>query len=475
MKRQPVLLIVDDEKNTREGLARALRGDFEVHTAEDAENALRLLRGRAIDVVISDVRMPGMDGLDLIERVLTMPNAPTCILITAYGNIQTAVEGMKRGAFEILTKPLNLEHLDLTVRRALHTRNMEDENRQLRQQLTDKYGFANLIGQSSSMQHVFEMIRQVAPAQTTVLIQGASGTGKEMVAHAIHQMSARAKGPFIAVHCAALSETLLESELFGHEKGAFTGAGERRRGRFEMADGGTLFLDEVSEVSPAVQVKLLRVLEEREFERVGGQATVEVDIRLIVATNRNLKEQVAKGSFREDLFFRLDVVTIELPPLRERQGDIALLCRHFIQEFNKRNKKNITAIDPAALEILEAYSWPGNVRELRNVMEKMVVLSHGSQLSVGDIPAPIRNASLETKDPRAALETNNPHAALEQPMTLDEAEKIMILKTLKTFDGNRSQAARQLGISRRTLQRKLHEYFGEEPPPDTEPYPEPRP
>lgn len=459
MKRKAVILVVDDEKNTRDGLARALRHEYEVITAADATEALNVLRDRTVDVVISDVRMPGMNGLDLIERVLIAPHAPACILITAYGNVETAVEAMKRGAYEILTKPLNLEHLELTVRRALHTHHVEDENRRLREQLTDKFGMENIIGNSPAMQTVFEIVRQVAPTQATVLIQGSSGTGKEMIAQSLHQMSSRAHGPFIAVHCAALSESLLESELFGHEKGAFTGAGDRRRGRFEMADGGTLLLDEISEISPTVQVKLLRVLEERCFERVGGQSTVEVDIRLIAATNRNLKQEVAQGRFREDLFFRLDVVTIELPSLRERQGDIALLCRHFIKEFSDQNNKSINAIDPAAMEILEAYAWPGNVRELRNVIEKMVVLSHGSQLSVGDIPAAIRNAAIKSQAPIPE--------ALSRPITLQEAEKILIIQALKTCAGNRSQAARQLGVSRRTLQRKLHDYFGNELPPET--------
>ncbi len=463
MKKQPVLLIVDDEKNTRDGLERALRRDYEIITAEDAASALRVLRERTVDGVISDVRMPGMSGLDLIERVLTAPHAPVCILVTAYGNVETAVAAMKRGAYEILTKPLNLEHLELTIRRALHARQMEAENRQLREQLTDKFGMENIIGQSPAMQTVFEMIRQVAPTQATVLIQGSSGTGKEMVAQALHHLSPRARAPFVAVHCAALSETLLESELFGHEKGAFTGATDRRRGRFELADGGTLFLDEISEISPAVQVKLLRVLEERNFERVGGQSTVEVDIRLVAATNRNLKERVAQGLFRDDLFFRLDVVTIELPALRDRKNDIALLCRHFIGEYSAINHKDVTSIDPAAMEILEAYAWPGNVRELRNVIEKMVVLSHGARLSVGDIPAAIRNA---------ALDAPTPSPDLDKPMTLHEAERILILQALKTCNGNRSQAARQLGITRRTLQRKWHEYFGETIPDDSDEAPE---
>ncbi len=463
MNRQPVVLIVDDEKNTRDGLSRALRRDYEILTAENGTVALRVLQEHHVDVVISDVRMPGMDGLELIERVLISPHAPVCILITAYGNVQTAVEAMKRGAYEILTKPLNLEHLELTVRRALHARNVEDENRQLRAQLTDKFGLENIVGQSPEMQSVFETVRQVAPTQATVLIQGDSGTGKEMIAQALHHLSPRAHGPFIAVHCAALSENLLESELFGHEKGAFTSASNRRRGRFEMADGGTLFLDEISEISPSVQVKLLRVLEERCFERVGGQDTVKVDIRLLAATNRNLKQEVAAGRFREDLFFRLDVVTIEIPPLRERPSDIALLCRHFMKEFSERNQKPVDSIDPAALEILESYAWPGNVRELRNVIEKMVVLSYGSQLSVGDIPASIRNAALD----KPSLPN-----ALDHPLRLDEAEKILILQALKMWNGNRSQAARQLGISRRTLQRKLHEYFGDKVPPESPESPE---
>lgn len=450
---RPTVLIVEDDKSTREGLSRALH-KYRVLNAESGERALGILNTEDVDVLLSDLRMPGMDGLTLLQRALASHPHLVTILLTAYGNVETAVEAMKKGAFDFLTKPVNLDHLELLIQRALRSAQMENENTRLRQQLDSKYGLENIIGNSPAMLSVFDVIRQAAPTQATVLIQGPSGTGKELVAHAIHQLSPRSRGPFVAVHCAALSPTLLESELFGHEKGAFTGATARRRGRFEQADGGTLFLDEVSEIDSAVQVKLLRILEEHTFERVGGNATVDVDMRLVAATNRNLKEQVERGLFREDLYFRLDVVTVNLPPLRERPEDISLLCHHFIGEFNRHNEKQIEGITADAVALLATYDWPGNVRELRNTIEKMAVLSRNRKLTARDVPPNIR----EHGPPRGAARDVSAPSAGPEGDSLANVEKHMILDALSRNGNNRTLAARQLGISRRTLHRKLKQY-----------------
>ena len=452
MTAKPVLLIVDDEKNAREGLARALQRTYEVLLAENGTRALDLLRTRPVDLMLSDVRMPGMDGITLLQRCLALPHPPICIMLTAYGSIELAVEAMKRGAFDFLTKPINLDHLDILLKRALRSRDVEAENRSLHEQLNAKFGLENIIGQSAAMHEVFDTIRQVADSRATVLIEGESGTGKELVAHAIHRLSGRAKGPYVAVHCAALSATLLESELFGHEKGAYTGATERRRGRFELADGGSLFLDEIGEIDAAIQVKILRVLEERNFERVGGQETIETDTRLIAATNRNLRAMVEKGTFREDLFYRLFVVVIRIPPLRERPEDIPLLIQHFLQQSAKENNRTIEAITPDALHVLSAYPWPGNVRELRNAIERMVVLTRSPRITLRDVPAEIRDNKTAVT---ASVAMPTPGAP---PLSIDEAEKNLIAKALKATNGNRTLAAKQLGISRRTLHRKLNEY-----------------
>jgi DNA-binding NtrC family response regulator len=454
MKTRPRILIVDDDKNTREGLARALSPDYTVTLAESGERALSLLDESAVDIMLSDVRMPGMDGMTLLQRALARTPAPISIMLTAYGNVETAVEAMKRGAYDFLMKPVNLDYLDMLLKRALRSREVEDENVSLKEELDDRYGLENMIGNSQAMREVFEVVKQAAPTNATVLLQGESGTGKELVAHAIHRLSPRRNGPFIAVHCAALSPTLLESELFGHEKGAFTGAVERRRGRFEMADGGTLFLDEVSEIDPAIQVKLLRVLEERRFERVGGSETLEVDIRLIAATNRNLKALADEGRFRSDLYFRLDVVGVVLPLLRDRAEDIPLLAYHFLREFAHKNGKPLADITPEAMQIFSAYSWPGNVRELRNAIERMVVLARGSKLTARDVPVNIRNAVQAEAGQGRGPEL----AAVGAAASLASNEKALIYSALRRFKGNRTQAAAQLGISRRTLQRKLKEY-----------------
>ncbi len=457
------ILIVDDDKSTRDGLARALSGAYEVLTAESGDRALSLLLTRTVDVLLSDVRMPGMDGLTLLQRALAHQAQLICILLTAYGGVDTAVEAMKRGAYDFLMKPVNLDHLDLLLQRALRSRAVEFENDRLRQQLDDKYGMENIVGNSQAMRQVFETIQQAAPTQATILIQGPSGTGKELVAHAIHRLSPRARGPLVAVHCAALSSTLLESELFGHERGAFTGAVARRRGRFEQADGGTLFLDEISEIDASVQVKLLRVLEERSFERVGGDECVEVDIRLVAATNKDLRQLVAAGKFREDLFFRLDVVTLNLPPLAARVDDIPLLCNHFLHEFTARNNKVITAITPDAMQALTAYAWPGNVRELRNTIEKTVVLARGDRITLRELPAAIREAAHAGVDKRTAA--GGGAADSQAGGSLADVEKQLIRATLRQHDDNRTRAAVALGISRRTLHRKLREYAVADAPP----------
>ncbi len=452
------ILIVDDEKSTREGLARALDLHYRVLLAENAARALAALDADEVDVVLSDVRMPGMDGLELMRRARERPHAPLFILLTAYGSIETAVEAMRQGAYDFLTKPVNLDRLELLLHRALEARDMARENRRLKEQLDTRYELDHLIGRSPAMVEVIKTIRQVAPTRATVLIEGESGTGKELVAQALHRLSPRGRGPFVAVHCAALAPTLLESELFGHERGAFTGAVDQRAGRFELADGGTLLLDEIGEIDASVQVKILRVLEERRFERVGGNRTLEVDVRLLAATNRNLRDRVAAGAFREDLFFRLNVVSITLPPLRERPGDIPLLASRFVRELAAENGRTIEGVDPAVIERFEAHAWPGNVRELRNVIERMVVLSRGDRLTMADLPPVLRGpvAVAPAAVPAPVANTGSPEGATSA--TLSDIECQAIQEALRRQGGNRVRAARELGISRRTLHRKLNEY-----------------
>ncbi len=458
---RPVVLVVDDDRNTREGLERALRRTYEVCTAESAQRALDILSERHVDVLLSDVRMPGMDGITLMQRAMARAPDLVCILLTAYGSVETAVSAMKSGARDFLMKPVNLDHLELLLDRSLRSRQVEAENVRLKAQLDRRYGMETIVGNSPAMEELFDTIRQAAPTQATILITGETGTGKELVAHAVHRLSPRAKAPFVAVHCAALASNILESELFGHEKGAFTGAIARRRGRFEMADGGTLFLDEISEIDASIQVKLLRVLEERKFERVGGNENVEVDIRLIAATNRDLREQVAAGKFREDLYFRLDVVNIHLPPLRDRADDVALLCNQFLAEFNAKHGKALGAITPETCNLLAAYAWPGNVRELRNTIEKMVVLSRGDALAPRDIPRHIREAVRDAgyRSPGAARRA----ATILPGDSLASAERRLIEAALDRTQHNVTRAAGELGISRRTLHRKLKEYRDETP------------
>ena len=438
---------MDDERNTREGLQRALQDRYDVLLAEDSQKAVQTLESTPVDVMLTDLRMPGVDGMGLLRRAMSLTNPPVCIMMTAYGSIENAVQAMQAGAYHYITKPVNLDELELVIQRALHSRRIETENVNLREQINHKFGLENIIGEAPPMQQVFETIRQVAPSRATVLITGETGTGKELIAKAIHNLSPRKNAAFIAVHAAALPTSLLESELFGHEKGSFTGAVERRIGRFELADGGTLFLDEVGELEPQMQVKLLRVLEERAFERVGGAKTLQVDVRLVAATNKQLKKLVSEGKFRDDLFYRLSVVTVDLPPLRERREDIPLLVREFLQEFGRENGKQVRELTPEALNMLLAYDWPGNVRELRNAIEQMVVLARAERLTVRDVPAAIRGG--------ADLTMIN---VVRPGMTVEDAERQLIVQALKEMDGNRTKAAQKIGISRRTLHRKLKEY-----------------
>ncbi len=447
--KRPTILIVDDERLQRDGLQRALEDRYDVLAADDVSKATGILETQPVDVLLTDLRMPGDDGLKLLRRAGSLSNPPVSIMMTAYGSIENAVEAMKAGAYHYVTKPVNLDELDLVIGRALKSRQIEAENVNLHEQLDQKFGLENLIGQSPAMLQMFDIIRQVAPTRASVLITGETGTGKELVAHAVHNLSPRKGGPFIAVHAAALPTTLLESELFGHEKGAFTGAVERRAGRFEMADGGTIFLDEVGELEPAMQVKLLRVLEERKFERVGGNKTIEVDVRLVAATNRDLKKMVAEGKFRDDLFYRLSVVTVGLPPLRERRDDVPLLVATFNRQYSEENNVPVREITQEAINLLMAYDWPGNVRELRNALEQMVVLARGDRLTVRDIPAPIRTGADLTK-----ISVVRPGVT----MTVEEAERQLIVQALKETNGNRTKAADKIGMSRRTLHRKLKQY-----------------
>jgi DNA-binding NtrC family response regulator len=446
------LLIVDDEKPTREGLRAALEHRYDVYLADDAKAAMELLEKGHFDVLLTDFRLPNEDGMNLIRRAKSLPKPPICILMTAYGSEELAVEAMKQGADDYIAKGrLQIDELEMRVARALRQQNLEEENVSLRQQLDKKFGLENIIGRSPLMQEVFEIVQQVAPTRATVLVLGESGTGKELIARAIHQLSPRAKQPMVSVHCAALAPTLLESELFGHEKGAFTGAHERRIGRFEQAQGGTLFLDEIGEIDASVQIKLLRFLGERTFERVGSNKTMTADVRLIAATNRNLEDLVKAGAFREDLFFRLRVVEIVLPALRARPGDIPLLAQNFLREFARENNKPVTEFTADAMESLMHCPWPGNVRELRTAIEHAVVLCRGEKISARDLPGSVRAGSaLAGADPQRVLASSD--------LTVREAEKQLIIRALKETGGNRTLAARKIGMSRRTLHRKLHTY-----------------
>src|SRR5437660_6403165 len=453
---QPTILIVDDEKHTRDGLRRLLEDEYDVYVAEDIGGAISVLERETVDLLLTDLRWAGEDGMQLIERALKMPHPPVCIMMTAYGSVDTAVEAMKRGAYDFVTKPLNLDKVEMLIARALQSRRMEQENRTLRQQIDDRFGLENILGDSAALHEVLDTIRQVAPSSANVLIEGESGTGKELAAHAIHNLSRRNQAKFVAVHCAALSPQLLESELFGHEKGAFTGAHERRIGRFEQANGGTLFLDEVAEIDPSTQVKLLRVMsEERAFERVGGNQTLRADVRLIAATNKNLEQLVREGKFRDDLFFRLNVVRITMPPLRERKEDIPILVRGFLRHFCKENNKPLLDLAPEAMDALLIYDWPGSIRELRTAIEHGVVMATGPKVTLRDLPMAVRQAA--TAKLPGGVSATEAFGEKTSPLDLHETERRLIAQALAAANGNVTAAAKKLGISRRTLHRKINE------------------
>ncbi len=449
---QPTLLIVDDERSTRDGLRSALEEEFDVYTAASASEAQAILKSEPIQILLTDLRLGGDSGMDLLDAALALPEPPVAIMMTAYGSVDTAVEAMRRGAWHFVTKPLNIDEVEMLLKRALRGRHLETENKQLVQQVRKTNKLDRLIGKSPEIQRVSELIQQVAPTRATILIEGESGTGKEVVAGMLHHLSGRPAAKLVTVHCAALSPQLLESELFGHEKGAFTGAAQRRIGRFEQADGGTLFLDEIGEIDAATQIKLLRVLSERTIERVGSNTPLKVDVRVIAATNKNLRELVNRGDFREDLFFRLNVVKVEMPPLRARREDIVLLANAFLQEFAKENERPVKPLTDAALQLMLGYPWPGNVRELRTAIEHGVVMCNDSVIDVRHLPQFLHS------QPHAAVLSPSPaknSLAAVAEFNLHALETNTIRAALTTAGGNRTHAADLLGVSRRTLQRKL--------------------
>ena len=449
----PTLLIVDDEKPTREGLRAALEDKFDVYVAEDAASAWQLLEKEHFAVLLTDLRMAGEDGLKLIRRAKALPKPPICILMTAYGSEDLAVQAMKEGADDYISKgKLQIDELELRIQRALKRQTLEVENAQLHQRLDQKFGMAQIIGESPAMKEVFETLQAVAPTRATVLITGESGTGKELFAKAVHQNSPRARGPLVTTNCAALPATLLESELFGAERGAYTGAHERRIGRIEQAQGGSLFLDEIGELDTATQVKLLRFLGERTFERLGSNKTLTSDVRLITATNKDLPALVKAGRFREDLYYRLAVVPIHLPPLRERLVDIPSLSAAFLKEFAAENGKPVTSFSTDAMDLLLHYHWPGNVRELRAAVEHAVVLCRGEQITPRDLPPAVRTPQSEY------TEQHTREQLAGGKLTMKDAERQLMIHALQESGGNRSLAAKKLGISRRTLHRRLHEF-----------------
>ena len=449
---KPKILIADDEKPTRDVMARILSSSCECLTAPDAELAMKAVEENPdLALLLTDYKMPGENGIELIKRAKAANPALACILITAFGEIELAVEAMKEGADDFITKPItDLAQMELRVKKALEKHALARKVAELQQKVDERAGIDSFTGKSPAMENVYRPIRQAAKSNANVLVEGPSGTGKELVAKALHDLSPRAEGPFVAVECAALSPTLIESELFGHEKGSFTGAERMKVGKFEAADGGTLFLDEITEIDLATQVKLLRALESRSIQRVGGNEDIHVDFRLVAATNRDLAAYVREGKFREDLYYRINVIDIHLPALKDRPGDIALLVSRFIKEFSAANGNTVTGIDAKAIKALEDYSWPGNVRQLRNVIEKMCVLSSGGKLTIDDVPVEIRGGE------NAA--TNDVAGTGAAPATLAETEKDAILRVLAECGNNKSQAAIKLGISRRTLHRKLNEW-----------------
>ncbi len=454
MNKQNTVLVVDDDSAHRTMLRTLINGwGYAVSEADDGSTAIEKIKETSFDLVLMDVRMVKVSGLEALETIKSYNPAIPVIIMTAYSSVETAVEALKQGAHDYLTKPLDFDKVRLTLERAMEHTRLKEENRLLRETLGQKFDSRNIIGKSPTLLKLLETVAQVAPSEATVLITGESGTGKELIAGALHFNSLRKGGPFVKINCAAITETLLESELFGHEKGAFTGADRRKEGRFSQAHGGTLFLDEVSEMSLMMQVKLLRVVQEREFNRVGGDITIQVDVRVIAATNKNLVEQINEGAFREDLYYRLNVVELQVPPLLERKEDIPLLARHFLEMFTDKNRKEIKGFTPKAMDNLIRHDWPGNVRELMNAVERGVVLARSNYLGVEDFP--FMKDSLMQNDPDSA---NPAELFMSGDMPLEDVERAAILNTLEAAGGNKSEAARRLGITRKTLHKKLKAY-----------------
>ena len=454
MTEKSTILVVDDDHAHRTMLNTLISGwGYAVSEADDGSSAVEKVKETTFDLVLMDVRMVKISGLEALETIKAHNPAIPVIIMTAYSSVETAVKALKQGAHDYLTKPLDFDKLRLTIDRAMEHTRLKEENRLLRETLGHQFDTQNIIGNSPKMITLLETVAQVAPSEATVLISGESGTGKELIAGAIHFNSLRKKGPFVKINCAAITETLLESELFGHEKGAFTGADRRKEGRFSQAHGGTLLLDEVGEMSLMMQVKLLRALQEREFNRVGGESTIQVDVRVIAATNKNLKDQINEGAFREDLYYRLNVVELEVPPLSDRKEDIPLLTQHFLELFAAKNRKEIQGFTPRDMDNLIGYDWPGNVRELMNAVERGVVLSRSSYLDVPDFPF-MKDSMLQNDQDS----TTPARLSMQGDVPLEKIEKTAILKTLEAANGNKSEAARRLGITRKTLHKKLKAY-----------------
>lgn len=454
MTETPPVIVIDDETGSRESMAIAIeRAGLGVRTFDDARDALKYLQDHpAVRLAVCDLRMPGMDGLGFLAAIRDNGHDLGVILVTGYGSIESAVEAMQVGADDYLTKPVDLYELRKRVMNLLENKQLKEEVSNLRQMLDKRFGFESIIGRSEAMEHLFEQMKMVAPTRSSVLIVGESGTGKELVANAIHVNSPRADERFLAINCGAIPHDILESELFGHERGSFTGAVSRKIGKFEVAHNGTLFLDEISELSPALQVKLLRVLEERQIMRVGGSEVIDVDFRLIAATNRSLEKWVEEDRFREDLYYRLKVVTLEIPPLREREGDVALLSEHYLKLLTEEHGKPPIALSAEALECLARHGWPGNVRQLKNVLESVVIFHPGGEVTADQLPSEIREATMIS----GAQTPVQPQVG--RPRAMDEIERQAILETLQRTKGHRAAAARMLGIGLRTLQRKLKDY-----------------
>jgi DNA-binding NtrC family response regulator len=444
------ILVIDDDPALLSGLREILEAEkYAVQAAADSESGLLRLQEESFDLVLTDLSLPGLGGTEILKYSVHHQPQSLCIIITGFGSVQNAVEHMRLGAFDYLCKPVNPQELRLVVARALEHLRLKRENLQLKKRLHRRFGFANLVGDSEAITQVFELIKKVADADSTILILGESGTGKELIAHALHYHSSRRDGPLIPVNCAAIPEELLESELFGHERGAFTHAVRTSVGRFEQAHGGTIFLDEIADMSPGLQVKILRVLQNRSFERLGGVKHIRVDIRVIAATNQDLEQLVRQGRFREDLYYRLNVIPIRVPPLSERVSDIPLLARHFLQEFSRKRNQPLKRLSPVVLELLQNYPWPGNVRELENLMERLVILTPGERVEVGDLPEKFRRAPAPGKTPGLS------DGAIHLTAVVREFEKDLILKALRTSGWVKSRAAALLHLNRTTLLEKM--------------------